>query len=151
MRPKHREGPYVEAVEELQLLDEARDALRHGRTEEAARALAEARRRRLRNAPPIPVSAASKLLTVSEPTVRSWLDTGLLEDASVKPRAVRIESLVRVLRTLTEVRRAGQDCNVRRALLARLDDELTLQDERLQRSTARMRRGRERPVQPNRG
>lgn len=142
MPPKQHERQYVEAVEEVQLLDDAEEALRHGSGEEAAKALTEARRRRLRAAPPIPVSVASKLLAVSEPTIRSWLDARVLEDAGVKPRAVRIESLVRVQRMLAQLRRRGQDRNVRQALLAHLDDELTHQDKRLQTSIASMRRGR---------
>ncbi|MDP9385533.1 MAG: hypothetical protein M3P50_09920 [Actinomycetota bacterium] len=142
MALKDRERIYVEAVEEVQHLDEAEAAVHKGDTEEAAKALAEAKRRRLRAAPPIPVSVAAKLLKVSEPTIRSWLDTGVLEDAGTKPRAVRIESVVRTHRLLGELRERGQDRNVRQALLAHLDDELALQDERLQSSIASMRRGR---------
>lgn len=103
--------------------------------------------RRLRMAPPIPVSIAAKLLKVSEPTIRSWLGTGVLEDAGTKPRGVRIESVLRVQRLLEELRERGADRNLRQALLARLDDELTLGDERLQSSIASMRRGRgNRPI-----
>jgi len=139
---KERERIYLEAVEEVQHLDDVEAAVRSGDAEEAAKALAEARRRRLRAAPPIPVSVAAKLLRVSEPTIRSWLDTGVLEDSGTKPRAVRIESVVRIHRLLGELRERGQDRNVRQALLARLDDEVTLKDERLQASITGMRRGR---------
>lgn len=142
-----RERIYVEAVEEVQHLDEAEVAVLSGDPRGAAKALAEAKRRRLRAAPPIPVSVAAKLLKVSEPTIRSWLDTGVLEDAGVTPRGVRIESVVHIHRVLAELRERGQDRNVRQALLARLDDETTLGDERLQTSIASMRGGRgERPA-----
>lgn len=147
MTLRERERIYVEAVEELQHLDDAEQAVHKGDTEEAAKALAEARRRRLRNAPAIPVSVAAKLLKVSEPTIRDWLDRGVLEDAGTKPRGVRVESIVRTHRLLVEMRARGRDRNVREALLARLDDELTLRDARLQSSIASMRRGRgKRPV-----
>lgn len=147
MSLKERERIYIEAVEELQHLDEAERAVHKGDTEAAAKALAEARRRRVRSAPAIPVSVAARLLDVSEPTIRSWLDTGVLEDAGTKPRGVHVESIVRIHRLLGELRARGQDRNVRRALLARLDDELTLGDQRLQASIAGMRSGRgKRPV-----
>lgn len=137
-----RERAYVEAIEEVQHLNEAEEAVRNGDHEEAAKALAEAKRRRLRAAPPIPVSVAAKLLKVSGPTIRSWLDTGVLEDAGVKPRGVSIESVVHIYRVLAQLRERGQDRHIRQALLARLDDEATLRDERLQSSVASMRRGR---------
>lgn len=137
-----RQRAYVDAVEEVQHLDQAEQAVRNGNRDEAAKALAEARRRRLLSAPPIPVAVAAKLLKVSEPTVRSWLDTGVLDDAGSKPRGVRVESMVRIQRLLNDLRERGQDRNVRQALLARLDDEATLKDERLQDSIASMRRGR---------
>lgn len=90
---------------------------------------------------------AAKLLKVSEPTIRDWLDDGVLEDAGTKPRGVRVESVVRTHRLLGELRARGRDRHVRQALLARLDDELSLRDERLQSAIARMRRGRgKRPV-----
>jgi hypothetical protein len=147
MALKERERIYRQAVEEVQHLDKAEEAVLSGDPEGAAKALAEAKRRRLRAAPPIPVSVAAKLLKVSEPTIRSWLDTGVLEDAGVKPRGVRIESVAHIHRVLAELRERGQDRNVRQALLARLDDELTLSDERLRKSISSMRRGRgKRPV-----
>lgn len=142
MATKERQRVYQEAVEEVQHLDEAEEAVLSGDSQGAAKALSEAKRRRLRAAPPIPVSVAAKLLKVSEPTIRSWLDTGVLEDAGVKPRGIRIESVVHIDRLLAELRERGQDRNIRQALLARLDDELTLSDKRLRNSIASMRRGR---------
>ncbi|MEJ7891618.1 MAG: hypothetical protein WKF94_03160 [Solirubrobacteraceae bacterium] len=147
MTRKERERSYAEAVEEVQHLDKAEHAILNGDRVEAAKSLAAARRRRLRNAPAIPVAVAAKLLKVSEPTIRSWLDTGVLDDAGTKPRAVRVESIVRVHRLLADLRERGQDRNIRSALLARLDDEVTLKDDRLRESLAGMRRGRgDRPI-----
>jgi len=142
MALKERERIYAEALEEVRQLDLVEQALREGDTDQAVTSLAEARRRRLRTAPAIPVAVAAKLLEVSEPTIRSWLDTGVLEDAGTKPRGVKVESVVRIHRLLGELRERGHDGNVRSALLARLDDELTMNDERLRDSIDGMRRGR---------
>jgi hypothetical protein len=142
MTLKERERLAVAAVEELQQLDQAERALRDGDTAGAAQALAEARQQRVGSTPPIPVAIAAKLLKVSEPTIRSWLTGGILEDAGAKPRGATLESVVRIHALLAELREAGQDRNVRATLLARLDDELTLHDERLARSIRGMRGGR---------
>jgi hypothetical protein len=142
MALKERERIYAEAVEEVRHLERAEQALREGDTDQAASSLAEARRRRLRTAPAIPVAVAAKLLVVSGPTIRSWLDTGVLEDAGTKPRGVKLESVVRICGLLGELRERGHDGNVRSALLARLDDELTMRDDRLRGSIEGMRRGR---------
>lgn len=133
---------YTDAVEEVEHLDDARRALREGDPAEAGRLIDATRERLLHRAPPVPVAVAAKLLDVSQPTVRSWLDTGVLEDADRKPRAVRFDSIVRVHRLLAELRERGHDGSMRAALLAHLDDELTLNDDRLQRSIGSMRRGR---------
>lgn len=136
------EQTYSDAVEEVEQLDDARRALRDGDPAEAGRLIDATRERLVHRAPPVPVSVAAKLLDVSQPTIRSWLDTGVLEDAGRKPRAVRLESVVRVHRLLAELRERGHDGSLRAALLARLDDELTLNDKRLQSSIGSMRRGR---------
>lgn len=147
MTLEERERVYVDAIEEVRNLEAAQHALRNGDTDEAAAALAEARRLRIESAPAAPVAVAAKLLKVSEPTIRSWLDAGILKDAGTKPRRVEVESVVRVGGLLAELREMGRDRDVRSALLARLDDELTLKDLRLKRSIKSMRRGRgERPV-----
>jgi hypothetical protein len=136
------ERTYTDAVEELEQLDDARRALREGDPAEASRLIEVTRERLLHRAPPVPVAVAAKLLDVTQPTIRSWLDTGVLKDAGRKPRAVTTESVVRVHRLLAELRERGHDGSLRATLLARLDDELTLNDDRLQSSIGSMRRGR---------
>lgn len=139
---KERREAISAAVAELDELDAAGEALEEGRAERAAKRLAKARDLRLRTAPPVPVSVAAELLGVSLPTVRRWADRGVLEDLGVKPRAVSVASVARVRRLLERLRGMGRDANLREALLARLDDALTLEDEQLRRSLRQMRAGK---------
>jgi len=83
------------------------------------------------------------MLEVSEPTVRAWADRGLLEDASPRPgpRALSLESILRVRGELEEVRRLGRDRGLRDALLARIDDRLTGEDPAVLRSLRQAKRG----------
>lgn len=142
-----RERVHDDAIEEMQQLDKAARALRQGKRDEAERALAEARQRRLRNAKPVPVAVAAKLLDISAPTVRSWAAEGILHDAGVKPQAITLESMARTAALLRDLRDRGRGRDFRSALLARLDDELALDDGRLRESIGQMRRGRgDRPV-----
>lgn len=144
MTVKEREKSINSAVAESEALDRADAALESGDDVRAKRAVEKARELRLKAAPPVPVSVAARMLGVSEPTIRDWADRGLLEETRRKrgPRALSLESVLRVLRDLAEVRRAGSDRGLRDALLARINDRLTAEDPEVLRSLRQAKRGR---------
>ena len=77
----------------------------------------------------VPVSLAARLLAVSEPTVRTWADRGVLELVrDAKPRAVTPKSLGEALVAVGEIRRAGKDERLLRRILDVLDDQRTRTD-----------------------
>ena len=111
MATKQIERLVTQAVCQVEYIEVAERALHAGRTQDAAQALADARQQQLRAGPPVPVSVAAKLLKVSEPTIRSWADTGVLTDAHKRPRAITLENVVDVHRRLGELRERGHHRN----------------------------------------
>jgi len=56
------------------------------------------------------VADVARLLDVSPPTVRAWIDAGVLDEIADKtPRRVTFESLAGVKRALDEIRAQGDD------------------------------------------
>jgi DNA-binding transcriptional MerR regulator len=107
-------------------------------------------RRRLRNlrrrligwVPTVRLSVAASLLDLSVPTVRAWIERGLLEGvADTSPRRVALQSVVEVRPILRELRSLGQDRDLVQTVLARIEDEAVLADPELQRSLDEMHRG----------
>ena len=136
-----REHVIGRAVEELDELDGARMALQEGAVDSAGSHLDRARSVVLRLDLPVPVALAAQLLEVSEPTVRDWIDAGILQVAERRPLRLTFRSVAEARRDLHELRRDGASPNLRRALLHRIQDRQTLQDTRLQRSIRQMRTG----------
>lgn len=129
-------------VEEIEAIEEAELALKEGEIDEALESLSDALSLTRSTAPPVTVRIASQLLGVSQPTIRAWADEGALEDLpETSPRAVTLDSVMRVRRILEELRELGRSRQIRQALLARVDDELTLQNPDLRRSLRQMRTG----------
>ncbi|MBI2941876.1 MAG: hypothetical protein HYY04_15715 [Chloroflexi bacterium] len=141
MTTRERERTIEFAVAEVEEVLAAKEALARGDTPRANEALDRACEVAFRHAPAVPVSVVAKILGVSEPTVRKLIAQGALEDTGAKPVAVRLDSAFRVKRILEELRAMGQDPDLRRYLLARIEDALLLEDVGLQRSIDEMRRG----------
>lgn len=79
----------------------------------------------------VPISLVAKLLEVSEPTVRAWVERGVLELVEgAKPRAVTPRSLGEALVAVNTIREAGRD----ERLLPRVID--FLEDRRVRRELA---------------
>ncbi len=129
------------AVEELDELDGARIALEEGAVDSAGSHLGRARSVVLRLDLSVPVAFAAQLLDVGEPTVRDWIDAGVLRVAERRPLGLTFRSVVEARRDLHELRREGASANLRRALLHRIQDRQTLEDTRLRRSIEQMRTG----------
>ena len=74
----------------------------------------------------VPVSVAAKLLAVSQPTVRSWIDRGVLERAATAgPMKVTAASLGRTLASVRTLRSAGKTRGLLTEAIQQLDDRDT--------------------------
>jgi DNA-binding transcriptional MerR regulator len=121
-------------------LDELESSL--GRNKDARLRVVRLRRRRLAEVPSVRLSTAGKLLGLSVPTIRAWIDRGLLEDISnSSPRLVKLQSVLKVRPIVRELRALGHDRNLLEAILARVEDERTLSDRRMRKSLDEMRSG----------
>ncbi len=122
-------------------LDELENSL--GRNKAARLKVVRLRRRRLAEAPSVRLSVAGKLLGLSIPTIRTWIDRGLLEEAGgSSPRRVTLRSVLEVRPLVRELRTLGRDRNLLDAILARVEDERALSDHKLRRSLDEMRSGK---------
>src|ERR1700724_40258 len=95
-----REHVIGQVVQELDELDGATAALVEGAIDSAGGHLDRARLAVLRLTLPVPVSLAAKLLEVSEPTVREWIEAGVLEVASRRPLQLAFSSVAETRREL---------------------------------------------------
>ncbi|AHJ58564.1 MerR family transcriptional regulator [Amycolatopsis keratiniphila] len=94
---------------------------------------------------PVSVSAAAKLLELSQPTVRAWLDKGVLTEAERRTSSVRQldpHRLHLVLHLVNTLRERGTKTNdLMDKVWWRLSDQAVLDRDDLQESLAQMRRG----------
>jgi len=110
------------------------------------------RRRRLDEAPSVRLSVAATLLDLSVPTIRIWIDRGLLDDVDdSSPRHVTLKSVLEVRPLVRELRALGRDRNLLEAVLARLEDERTLSHRDLRRSLDEMHTGKLADITPASG
>lgn len=95
--------------------------------------------------PPVSVKVAAELLKLSLPTVRSWLDKGVLIEAEVKTSSVKQldpRRLHDVLHLVHALRKRGTKTHeLMDKVWWRLSDQAVLAREDLQESLAQMRRG----------
>lgn len=95
--------------------------------------------------PPVPVKVAAELLELSVPTVRSWLEKGVLTEAEVKTSTVMQldpRRLHDVLHLVHALRAQGAKAHeLMDKVWWRLSDQAVLDREDLQESLAQMRRG----------
>lgn len=74
------------------------------------------------------VADVARLLNVSPPTVRAWIDAGVLDEISDKtPRRVTFESLAAVKRALDEVRAHADDRQLLVHVMRTLRDRAALE------------------------
>lgn len=92
------------------------------------------------DADPVRVSFVQAVLGVSNPTVRSWIDSGVLEGFDDSPQRVGLESVARTREILQDLRLAGKDHDLMAEVLSRLELEALQQDERFQSALAQMKR-----------
>lgn len=74
----------------------------------------------------VPVSVAARVLDITEPTVRTWLERGVLDAVpDAKPVSITPRSLGEALAASSTIRRIGQDERLLRRLLDALEDQRT--------------------------
>jgi hypothetical protein len=72
--------------------------------------------------PGLPLAQAAELLKVSIPTVRAWIERGLLEDLHARPRRVSVSSVAALGPQLEALREEFADPEQAARFLRRLDD-----------------------------
>jgi hypothetical protein len=131
----------VEKVEDVANSMDVHDERRAALLEVSEAALAE-------EAAVRPVIAAN-LLGLSERTVRSWADAGVLPIVSEHPRLMLdLVSVHLVSHLIRELRAAGQTRDLVDAVTRGLQDGLVRRDENLRQSLDQMRRGHGRVLRP---
>lgn len=104
------------------------------------------RQRREQEVPGVRVSVAAKMLGLSERTTRDWLADGPLDPVpGAKPARVSTASLAAVLPAVEELRELGQDRELLRALIDRLEDQRIRAHPRVRKSLEQMHRGEYEP------
>ena len=99
----------------------------------------------IREADPIRVSHAQKLLGVSNQTVRTWMDEGVLDGFGGSPQRIGLESVVRAKQVADELREEGRDRDFMSAVLSRLEALALEKDKDFRKSVRQMRRRERRP------
>ena len=99
----------------------------------------------IREADPIRVSHAQKVLGVSNQTVRTWMDEGVLDGFGGSPQRIGLESVVRAKQVADELREEGRDRDFMSAVLSRLEALALEKDKDFRKSVRQMRRRERRP------
>lgn len=95
---------------------------------------------------------AARLLDLSVPTIRAWIERGLLSEASdASPRRVELQSVLEVRPLVRDLRALGRDRNLLEAVLAQVEDERALSDPKLRKSLDEMHSGKLTDVTPHGG
>jgi uncharacterized protein (UPF0335 family) len=97
-------------------------------------------------AEPIRLKIAASLLDLSDRTVRTWVDEGVLALVSEHPRRVDPVRLHRVLHLVRELREAGRNRDLINAVWYRLQDAALLDREDLKTSLQQLRKGQVEPA-----
>jgi len=150
MNPTRELDTAERIARDIDELDELENSL--ARNKDARLRVVRIRRRRLAEAPSVRLSVAARLLDLSVPTIRTWIDRGLLSEASESsPRRIELQSVLEVRPLVRELRALGRDRNLLEAVLAQVDDEHALSDPELRKSLDEMRSGKLTDITPHSG
>jgi len=150
MNPTRELDTAERIARDIDELDELEGALT--RNKDARLKVIRLRRRRLDEAPSVRLSTAGKLLDLSLPTIRVWIERGLLDEVDgSSPRRITLGSVLEVRPLVRELRTLGRDRNLLEAVLARLEDDHVLADRKLRRSRDEMSRGELVDITPSSG
>lgn len=127
------------------LMSTAERASRNRRDSRTAAEIEDLAWEHVRDADPVRISHAQKLLDMSNQTVRSWIDEGILDGFGGSPQRVGLESVVRAKRIADELREEGRDRDLMTAVLSRLEALALEKDKEFRQSVGQMRRRQRRP------
>jgi hypothetical protein len=99
----------------------------------------------VREADPVRISHPQKILGVSNQTVRSWIDEGILDGFGGSPQRGGLASVVRAKRITDELREQGRDRDLIAGVLSRLEALALEEDKEFRKSIGQMRRRKRRP------
>lgn len=109
---------------------------------EVRRRLVQVRDRRLAEVPGVSVATAARALGLSGQSVRSWVEAGVLDAVpGSQPLQVSTKRVAEVASLVHRLREAGQDRELLRAVVDRLEDERVLVQPRVRRSLDQLQRG----------
>jgi hypothetical protein len=101
--------------------------------------------RRLTDAAPIRLSHAQRLLGVSNQTVRTWAQQGILDDFGGSPQRVGLRSVIRAKEIADELRAQGRSRDFMSAVLSRLEALALKRDPDFKESVRQMHQGKRLP------
>lgn len=133
----------------LYTLADARDAVENGQSTAALDALDNAVEvlRSVAHSPGVSVAAASELLGVSEPTVRTWAKRGALRAVPrTTPAQIEVASLRLATRALAELRERGQDRDWLAALAGYLHDDRARRGNAVEEGSSQLRHSQLEPA-----
>lgn len=105
--------------------------------------------RALADCPHIRPVIAADLLHLSQPTIRSWVDEGILTTAPANRTLLEPQRLHEVWHLVRDLRKAGRTRGLLDVVWHRLQDRALLEREDLAESLEQMRRGQGREIDPD--
>jgi len=119
----------VEQIDRLSVLSDQTKETPIGR--ELGSMVADLTRQVVREIPAVKLSVAAAVLDVTVPTVRKWIERGILQELDGKAvRHVETANLLAVAVAVRALRRMGQDRDFVGALATRVDSEMARRDPR---------------------
>jgi hypothetical protein len=146
-RQSHRRTPEALATRALARFDDLRELAADPQLPQAvAERISEQAWTIVEESEPVRVSHAAHVLGVSGPTVRSWIEQGLLEavapaERSRGPLRVTLDSIAEIKEITDELRELGHDRRLVSAVIARLEGQQLARSDRFRESVEQMRRG----------
>lgn len=136
-----REKEQVEALfDRVETVEEVAEAIEEREPAQATklRCVAEDA---LSSAQPVRLAIAAQLLALSDRTIRTWVDEGVLALVTEHPKRVDPGRLHQVLHLVKELRAAGRHKDLLNAVWYRLQDDALLNRADLTKSLQQLRRG----------
>ncbi|MFE4822890.1 hypothetical protein ACFRFU_42050 [Streptomyces sp. NPDC056704] len=136
-----REKEQVEALfQRVETVEEVAEAIEEHEPAQATRLRCVAEDA-LSNAQPVRLAIAAQLLALSDRTIRTWVEEGVLALVAEHPKRVDPSRLHQVLHLVRELRAAGQQRDLLSTVWYRLQDAALLDRADLAKSLQQLRRG----------
>lgn len=136
-----REKEQVEALfQRVETVEEVAEAIEASQPREATK-LRSVAEDALNSAQPVRIAIAAKLLALSDRTIRTWVDEGVLALVAEHPKRVDPGRLHQVFHLVSELRAAGRKRDLLDAVWYRMQDDELLGRADLAESLRQLRRG----------